>query len=429
MTLPQPTPEPRVLVAIDIAKQRHDALIEAPGWRRAKRFAIPNESHELSRFRQYLRSFALPVHVAFEATGDYHRGIAHFLLQAGFRLHLVSSLALARTREALHNSWDKNDPKDAQVILYMLRAGQTLHYHDPLANGTNDLQELSKTHFQISLEKTRTLHRLKTHFLPLYFPEVEAYMHSSRTEGILRLLHAFPTPECICALPRDHFVREAWPLVGRKVAKQRLLEDIYRTAGSSIGLPVTPESEAVAMFRLVLAEMLALCERRSAIEGRADALLSGQGDYVRLRQIPGIGPINALTILAEAGDLRRFAHHRQFLKFCGLDLATHQSGQYRGQSRLSKHGNARLRCAFWMAAQIAVRMKENSFRYKYERYLRGSSADPDAKRKALVAVAAKVARVAHSLIKTGADYRPFFEAAVPGGRACSPGAVEAHATS
>lgn len=429
MTLPQTTPEPRVLVAIDVAKLRHDALIEAPGWRRPKRFTIPNQTDELDRFQRYLGSLALPVHVAFEATGDYHRGLAHVLLRAGFRLNLVSSLALARIREALHNSWDKNDPKDAQVILHMLRAGQTMHYHDPLANGLNDLQELSKTHFQVSIEKSRTLHRLKTHFFPLYFPEIEPYMHCSRSEGVLRLLHAFPTPGCICAISCDQFVRAAWPLVGRKVAKQRLLEEIYRTAQGSLGLPVAPDSKAVAMFRLVLAEMLGLCERRAAIEERADALLAGQSDYQRLRQIPGIGPINALTILAEAGDLRRFAHHRQFLKFCGFDLATHQSGQYRGQSRLSKHGNARLRCAFWMAAQIAVRMKENSFRYKYERYLRGSPGDPDAKRKALVAVAAKIARVTHSLIKTGADYRPFFEAAVPSGRACSARAVEAHATS
>ena len=32
-------------------------------------------------------------------------------------------MALARTREALHNGWDKNDPRDAQVILHMLRIG------------------------------------------------------------------------------------------------------------------------------------------------------------------------------------------------------------------------------------------------------------------------------------------------------------------
>lgn len=73
-------------------------------------------------------------------------------------------------------------------------------------------------------------------------------------------------------------------------------------------------------------------------------------------------PILALTILAEAGDLRRFAHYRQFLKFYGYDLSTQQSGQFRGTSRLSKHGNARLRYAFWMAAQGAGRMRKNTFR-------------------------------------------------------------------
>lgn len=42
----------------------------------------------------------------------------------------------------------------------------------------------------------------------------------------------------------------------------------------------------------------------------ADQLQAASQDYARLRQIPGIGPINALAILAEAGDLRSFDHHR-----------------------------------------------------------------------------------------------------------------------
>jgi hypothetical protein len=37
-----------------------------------------------------------------------------------------------------------------------------------------------------------------------------------------------------------------------------------------------------------------------------------------------------------AGDLRRFNHHRQFLKFGGLDLSTQQSGQFRRATKLSK---------------------------------------------------------------------------------------------
>ena len=96
---------------------------------------VPNDASEFRHFAEYLHSLNRPVHIAFEATGDYHRGFAHFLLAEGSQLHLVSSLALARTREALHNSWEENDPKDAQVILHMLRDGVVQHYHDPLAYG------------------------------------------------------------------------------------------------------------------------------------------------------------------------------------------------------------------------------------------------------------------------------------------------------
>jgi hypothetical protein len=49
----------------------------------------------------------------FEATGNYHRPIAWCLIEAGFNLWSALSMVLARTREALHNGWDKNDPRDA----------------------------------------------------------------------------------------------------------------------------------------------------------------------------------------------------------------------------------------------------------------------------------------------------------------------------
>jgi transposase len=429
MTNHESTPEPVVLVAIDIAKDHHEALLEAPGWRSRKRLRIANTQADFRSLAAYLCSLGLPVRIGFEPTGNYHRPLAYFLHSQGFQLQLISSLALARTREAMHNSWDKNDPKDAQVILHLLQSNLTQHYHDPLVHRLNDLQELSKTYHQVSLEKTRLQHRLLTHYLPLYFPEIARYLHATRAEWLWNLLLEFPTPGSMAGVPREEFVRRAWSLVGRKVSKHRILADIYATAQASVGLPVAESSEAVAMLRLVLQEMLSLCKLRDAIEQRAATLLADNADAQRLRQIPGIGPIIALTILAEAGDLRRFSHHRQFLKFCGLDLSTRQSGQFRGTTQLSKHGNARLRAAFWMAASVAVRMRENSFRAKYERYMRADPASADRKRKAYVAVAAKMARVAYALVRSGADYRPYHEVAVPSGRTCSARAVEALPTS
>ena len=405
-----------MLVAIDVSKARNDVLIELPGSRRRRRLTVLNTRPEHDRFLELLTGLAAPIVAGFEATGNYHRPLAYRLLEAGIALRLVSSVALARTREALHNGWDKNDPKDAQVILHMLKIGATQVYLDPLCSGINDIQELSKTHEVISKAKTELWHRLLTHYLPLYFPEIARFAGNSRSDWFLAFLEQFPTPASIASYTKDAFIEAAWSVVGKKVSKARLLGDIYETAQASIALPVSMESAAIAMLRLIVAEGRSLIRQRDAIEKQAHSALSDNADYLRLRQIPGIGPITAMTILAEAGDLRRFRHHRQFLKFCGLDLSTYQSGQFRGQTKLSKFGNARLRRALWVAAQVAIRQRDNSFRAKYERYIAKDRDNADRRRKALTAITAKMARTAHAVIKSGSDYRPFVEGPVPSGR-------------
>lgn len=409
MTRREPTPDGAVLVAIDIAKTRNEVLISPPCKGRRRRLTVLNTRADHDRLIEVLGSYGAPVISGLEATGDYHRALAWRLGEAGFTVRLISSVALARTREALHNGWDKNDPKDAQVILHMLEIGATQRFYDPLGQGINDLQELSKTHDAVARMKTETLHRILTHYLPLYFPEIERFRHNSRSDWFFAFLERFPTPASITLLDKDAFIAAAWEVVGRKVSKARLLGDIYATAQSSIALPVPLDSPTITMFRLILSEMRSLIRQRDQIEAFANQLLKEHCDYRRLQLVPGVGPIIALTILAEAGDLRRFGHHRQFLKFCGLDLATYQSGKFRGQTKLSKYGNARLRRALWMAGQVAIRQKENSFRDKFERYVAKDRANADLRRKALTAVTAKMARVVHAVIKCGTEYRPFFE--------------------
>lgn len=183
------------------------------------------------------------------------------------------------------------------------------------------------------------------------------------------------------------------------------------------------------MFRIVLEEYRLLCLRWRDLEDEVNARLACHEDFRRLQTIPGVGPVLALIILAESGDLRRFSHYRKYLKYCGLDLCTEQSGQHKGKTKLSKRGNARLRYAFWMAGAVAVRMRENTFRKKFDDYIRRDPTDADLKRKARTAVAAKVARAAYAMITTGTDYRRFPEAVVPGGRIPSQRAVEATVTS
>jgi len=416
------------LVAIDVAKVWNTVLIEEPDGKR-QRFRVANTRADHDRLILYLKDQGVQCQVALEPTGNYHRPLAHRLLSEGFEVYPVSSVAAARFREAMFNSRDKNDPKDTVVILELLRQGRVLRYYDPVTEGIHDLQEISKTYAQVTLARTRLQHSILTHHLPLYWPEFGRYWHSSRADWFALFLIRFPVPEAVCRLDRGAFIQQAWPLVGRKVNKRAKLDEIYELAGETIALPVDPEGFAVQAFRLQLERYLSLNKLRSQLERWAEEALGSNRDFQLLRSIPGIGPVLALIILAEAGDLRRFGHHRQFLKFCGLDLAKSQSGASRGKEHLSKRGNARLRCAFWMAGIVAVRMRENSFRDKYQRYIRSDPTDPDLKRKALTAVMAKMPRVAYAIVKTGVPYRAYFEAAVPSGSIALSRALEAVRTS
>ena len=402
-----------LLVAIDVAKKAHDVLVRWPSGR-SQALRVANQRKDFQRLTAFLQDQGLPVRVALEATADFHRPLAHWLLRHGFEVHLASSVAGARVREVLFNSWDKHDRKDAKVILYLLEHDLTAPFHDPLISGYFDLQELSNTYRQVSLARSRCYHSLVNHALPLFFPEMERYLHTSRAEWFCRFLLAFPTPDSITSLDREAFVQTAWSLVGRKVAKQRFLEELYELAQNSIALPISVDSPAVHTFQLQLERYLHLTQLRQSLENQADSHLVGNPDYQRLQTLPGVGPIIALIILAESGDLRRFPHHRQYLKYCGFDLSARQSGQSQGRYQLSKRGNARLRYAFWLAATGAIRQRENSFRWKFERYIERDPNDADLKRKAYTAVAAKMARVAHSLIKRNADYRGCHEVAAPG---------------
>ncbi|MBP8257377.1 MAG: IS110 family transposase [Opitutaceae bacterium] len=401
-------------VAIDIARYWHAVQVETASGKR-HRFKMANTAKEFERLVEFLHSLPGQCRVALEPTGDYHRPLAHRLIVEGYEVVGISTVAQARYREALHNSWDKNDPKDAGVILEMLKRGAVQFYNDPMVSGVHDLQELSKTYHQVSLARTKLQHSLVNRSLPLFFPEMSRYWNTTRNEWFIRFLQQFPTAAHVRALSCSAFVKAAWDLVGRKVSKQAKLEEIWENSAETAGLPHALDSLAVEMFRIQLQRYQDLNRLRATLEARAEEVLAGNDDFEHLRSVPGIGAVLGLTILAEGGDLRRFNHHRQFLKYCGFDLAKSQSGVHRGREQLSKRGNARLRMAFWMAGTIAVRMRENSFRDKYERYIRAMPDDPDLKRKALTAVAAKMARVAYGLIKRNESYRCYFEHSLPSG--------------
>lgn len=73
-----------------------------------------------------------------------------------------------------------------------------------------------------------------------------------------------------------------------------------------------------------------------------------------LTSIPGIGTVTAVRLLAEAGDLTRFADARAVAAYAGLTPRQYSSGtSVQRRTRLSKIGNASLRRALFFPAIVA----------------------------------------------------------------------------
>ena len=81
----------------------------------------------------------------------------------------------------MFNSWDKNDAKDATVILHLLKQASSSTITSRSWPGDHDLQELAKTYHQIALARKRLADSLRTQYLPLNFPEMARYWESTQS--------------------------------------------------------------------------------------------------------------------------------------------------------------------------------------------------------------------------------------------------------
>lgn len=72
-----------------------------------------------------------------------------------------------------------------------------------------------------------------------------------------------------------------------------------------------------------------------------------------LQAMRGIGFLSAVTIVAEAGDLRRFPTARAFMAYVGLVPSEHSSGGLRHRGRITKTGNRLIRHVLGQAAHNA----------------------------------------------------------------------------
>ena len=126
-----------------------------------------------------------------------------------------------------------------------------------------------------------------------------------------------------------------------------------------------------------------------------------------LEQIPGVGPITALYFVLKIEDPTRFPQVRDVGAFIGLCPRRDQSGENDPQLRISKRGDAYLRRLLVSAAQYILGPFAPASALRQYGLSLAAEGTSRAKKRAVVAVARKLAVLLLSLWKNERRYVPF----------------------
>ena len=95
--------------------------------------------------------------------------------------------------------------------------------------------------------------------------------------------------------------------------------------------------------------------------------------YKLLMTVPGIGPVNAMCLIAEIGDMSRFKSCKHLASFVGLVPRSHQSGPKDPNCSLTYRSNKYLRTTLVESAWMALRYDPSLLKYYKERILKYKS--------------------------------------------------------
>ena len=285
-------------VGLDVHKERNEVAIAESSGEVRLYGSVSNDLHALEKLVAKLRGLNVVLHFVYEA-GPCGFVIYRRLVQLGVDCVVVApSLIPKKSGDRV-----KTDRRDAMTLARLHRAGElsAVHVPDERDEAIRDLVR-ARTDAVTDLRDNR--HRLQAFLLR------HGYRYSGKsswTEAHLR------------------YLRE---LVLAHAAHKVVLEEYL--------LAITQATERVKRLEQQIATLAASWRMQPVAEA--------------LQGLRGVQLLTAVALVAELGDLSRFAHPRQLMAYLGLVPSEYSSGRSHRQGSITKAGNSHAR---WFVVEAA----------------------------------------------------------------------------
>lgn len=333
-------------LGIDIGKNTHVAsLVDDKKKVIFKAFSFSNSIDGAESLILKLEAFKNELEVGMEATGHYWLSLYSYLVEKNFTVRVINPIQTDGWRQGIEIRKRKTDIIDSLLIADLLRYGDfvetSLSNEDYLS-----LRNLSRFRYYL-ISSIGDLKRKTIALLDQVFPEYASSFSNIFGKTSKEILSNFSTPSDFEDINSDD-LNTFLESVTRKNYASKKIDELSKKASSSFGINFCLDSFSL-QIKMLIEQISFIQNQVSDVENEIEVLLEKLNSPITT--IPGIGSVNAATILGEIGDIKRFSNPSKLVAYAGLDASVSQSGEYESTyNHMSKRGSPYLRRALFQSA-------------------------------------------------------------------------------
>lgn len=333
-------------LGIDIGKNTHVAsLVDDKKKVIFKAFSFSNSIDGAESLILKLEDFKNELEVGMEATGHYWLSLYSYLAQKNFTVRVINPIQTDGWRCGVEIRKRKTDIIDSLLIADLLRYGDfvetSLSNEDYLS-----LRNLSRFRSYL-ISSIGDLKRKTIALLDQVFPEYASSFSNIFGKTSKEILSNFSTPSDFEDINSDD-LNTFLESVSKKNYASKKIDELSKKASSSFGINFCLDSFSL-QIKMLIEQISFIQNQVSDVENEIELLLEKLNSPITT--IPGIGSVNAATILGEIGDIKRFSNPSKLVAYAGLDASISQSGEYESTyNHMSKRGSPYLRRALFQSA-------------------------------------------------------------------------------
>jgi transposase len=408
-------PVSNAIVGIDLAGSKqmvvvtdHDSKVIARRTFRCRAWDL-GSALDWARERATAKGWA-GVTVACEPTGHRWRVLGQLAADRSMPFVCVQPMVTSWSRRTEDLTCDKTDEKDA-VLIARLTAQLRCYVPEPVDETWARLRHLGVRREQLITEAGSQVQQMRD-LLECAWPAAldtarQPFKSATWIAGLLVIAGRdggdFARTRRLGAARFEQAARREITRRGGKKPCLRILSGLFAALGDPAGV-AAHRPGVLERVQLLLEDWLLTKTRLADTEQRMAGVVDELGLTGLVTSITGLSAVGAAAILAETGDLRRFATARAVVKHAGLAPREKLSGAFTGRTKLTGQGRPALRLAAWRAVWGAQRANPvYGARYQYLTSREQNKLTPT---QAQTVIAAAMLRQLHAVITTGQAWDP-----------------------